>query len=367
MRATVEGTQRFRERHRAQTDPSFFAQADGVWLSAIGLGTYLGEVDDETSARYEQAIARALALGCNVIDTAINYRFQESERAVGRALHGATRDEVFIATKGGYVPFDRALAQLQQKQFAEAAGAYVERTFIETGIARAEDFAQGGMHCMTPRYLEHQLQASLANLRLDTIDLYYLHNPEGQLGEITRDEFAARLRTAFEFLERAVSDGHIVRYGAATWTGFRQIPSARDYLSLAELIAVAREVAGDAHHFKAIQLPINLAMPEALEHKNQNVNGMWLNVLDAAQEFGVMVFASASLLQARLSRNMPNALRKSLGADMSDAQRALQFTRSLPDVTCALVGMSDNAHVEQNLRLARVPRLSEVELQKALR
>ena len=363
--ATADGTQRFRACCSTPLDPSYFNEADGLWLSSIGLGTYLGEADDTTSTRYEQAIHRALALGCNVIDTAINYRFQLSEQAIGRAMQGVARDEVFVATKGGYVPFDRTLAQIDEMQFAEAAGAYIERTFIQTGIAEPEDFAQGGMHCMTRRYLAHQVNQSRANLGLECIDLYYIHNPEGQLGEVAREQFNARLRAAFEYLEQAVSAGHIRRYGAATWNGFRQIPSARDYLSLADILDCARAVAGDAHHFKAIQLPINLAMTEALEHKNQQVNGRWLSVLDAARELGLMVFASASLLQARLSRHLPGALRKSLGADLSDAQRALQFTRSLPGVTCALVGMSDVEHVEENLRLARLPRLMGAELQKA--
>ena len=363
--ATPDGTRRVRERFSARVDPALFNQVDGLCLSSIGLGTYLGEADDDTTTRYEQAIHRALALGCNVVDTAINYRFQASEQAVGRALQGVARDEVFVATKGGYVPFDSTIAQIDEKQFAEAAGAYIERTFIQTGIASAEDFAQGGMHCMSPRYLAHQLSQSRANLGLASIDLYYIHNPEGQLGEISREQFFARLRAAFVALEQAVSDGHIARYGVATWNGFRQIPSARDYLSLADVLACARKVAGEAHHLKAIQLPINLAMTEALEHKNQQVNGRWLSVLDAARELGLLVFASASLLQSRLSRNLPGALRKSLGDDLSDAQRALQFTRSLPGVSCALVGMSHVQHVEENLRLAQLPRLVGADLQKA--
>jgi aryl-alcohol dehydrogenase-like predicted oxidoreductase len=357
-RATVEGTARYRESLAGQVDASHIGQADSLWLSSIGLGTYLGEPDEETNRRYGAAIHRALQLGCNVIDTAINYRFQLSERAVGEALGqtGTARDEVFVSTKGGYVPYDGS--------FPDDPAQYIARTFIEPGIARTEDFAQGGQHCMSAPYLAHQLAQSRANLHLETIDLYYLHNPEGQLGEISRPEFMGRLRQAFVFLEQAASDGHIARYGLATWNGFRQLPSARDYLSLDEIVKLARSIAGDAHHFKAIQLPINLAMPEAFDNKNQQGGGAWRSTLDAARELGTMVFASASLLQARLSRNLPTAVRSAVGADLSDAQRAIQFARSLPDVTCALVGMSNARHVEENLALARRPRLSGAELKK---
>lgn len=357
-RATAEGTAHYRERFAGQIDSSHFREAGGLQLSSIGLGTYLGEEDAETSRRYEAAITRATALGCNVIDSAINYRFQQSERAIGQSLAqgSAARDELFISTKGGYVPYEGS--------FPEDPAQYIGATYIDTGLAEPEDFAQGGQHCMAPGFLANQLAQSLANFQLDCIDLYYVHNPEGQLGEITRPVFMQRLRKAFECLEQAAANGQIARYGLATWNGFRQLPSARDYLALGEIVALARQVAGDAHHFAAIQLPVNLAMPEAFDHRNQPLNGAWRSTLEAAQELGIMVFASASLLQARLSRNLPGAVRAALGADVSDAQRALQFARSLPGVTCALVGMSRESHVDENLRLAHRPLLSADDLKK---
>ncbi|MCA1554982.1 MAG: aldo/keto reductase, partial [Chloroflexi bacterium] len=149
MHATADGTRRFRERVGARVHESHFTQADGLWLSSIGLGTYLGEPDEQTSAGYEAAIARAVALGCNVVDTASNYRFQLSERTVGLALRGLPRDEIFVSSKAGYVPYDGALPK--------DPSAYIVSTFINTGVARAEDFTQGGQHCITPRYLAHQL------------------------------------------------------------------------------------------------------------------------------------------------------------------------------------------------------------------
>lgn len=47
--------------------------------------------------------------GVNIIDTAINYRYQKSERVVGAALRhllkqGYSRDEFFICSKNGYIP-----------------------------------------------------------------------------------------------------------------------------------------------------------------------------------------------------------------------------------------------------------------------
>src|SRR5581483_8408379 len=105
--ATPEGTARFRDASGAAL--GHFRQAAGsLWLSSLGIGTYLGRDDAATDARYAASVRRALQLGLNVVDTAINYRNQRSERAVGAALResGEGRDGVVVCTKGGYLAFD---------------------------------------------------------------------------------------------------------------------------------------------------------------------------------------------------------------------------------------------------------------------
>ncbi len=67
------------------------------------------------------------------------------------------------------------------------------------------------------------------------------------------------------------------------------------------------------------------------------------------------VVASASIKQGEVARGLPERIREPLGSLSTDAQTAIQFTRSTPGVTTALVGMSRRAHVEENLQLARVP------------
>src|SRR5215475_8445314 len=115
MRATTEGTQRFVHSQPESRRANYRHSVDKLWLSSIGLGTYLGEADDQTDKAYHEALSRAVTLGCNVIDCAINYRFQRSERVVGAWLKAAIadgsirRDEIVIATKGGFVPFDGEL------------------------------------------------------------------------------------------------------------------------------------------------------------------------------------------------------------------------------------------------------------------
>ncbi|HVG28253.1 MAG TPA: aldo/keto reductase [Pyrinomonadaceae bacterium] len=354
--ATAEGTARYRDRQTrgGAAVPEHFRNEQGLWLSSVGAGTYLGRWDEETDRGYADAIFRAVELGANVIDTAANYRFQRSERSIGAALKrlieggGAARDELVVCTKGGYLPFDSEPPKGQA-----GVEAYVEETFVRTGVVEPTDIVAGS-HCMTPRYLAHQIDQSLANMGVATVDVYYVHNPETQLGVVARGEFERRLRAAFEQLERSVGEGKIKSYGVATWTGFRSAPDKRGSHSLERMAELAREAGGGDHHFRFVQLPFNLAMPEALTLDNQTYQGARVSLLEAARALGVTVVASASLSQGKVARGLPAHVREPLGSLATDALTAIQFVRSTPGVATALVGMSRSSHVEENLQLARV-------------
>ena len=341
--ATAEGTAAYRAGMPGVPSNHWTVLGD-LAVSSIGIGTYLGGEDDATDRAYAGTVSRALTLGVNVVDSAVNYRCQRSERSVGSAIRSliaagqARRDGIVIATKGGYMPFDGGTPS--------NPGVYFARTYLRSGLARPEDVA-AGCHCIAPLYLADQLERSRANLGVSSIDVYYLHNPETQLGAVSRVEFRDRMRRAFEFLEEAVGAGSIRRYGAATWQGFRQPPSASDHLSLGELCALAADVAGPDHHFRVVQLPYNLAMTEAFTAATQLVNGEAVPLLEAARRLGVHCMTSASLHQGQLTRGLPPMLRQLLPGLRSDAQRALQFARSTPGVGTALVGMKRGVHVEE--------------------
>ena len=358
--ATPEGTAGLRKRFEAD-HPGHFRPSNKLWISSVGLGTYLGNPDDATDDQYRTTACRSFKLGVNVIDTAINYRHQRSERSIGQALQAAVasgtlrRDEVFVATKGGFLSFD--------SETPADPARYFQETFVSPGILRAEEVVSG-CHAMTAQYLESQVHRSLENLQLGTLDLYYIHNPETQLAEVDREEFYRRLRAAFEKLEELVGQGKIRTYGTATWNAYRVSSDAREALSIERVVKLAREVGGPNHHFSAVQLPFNLSMPEAIMVQNQQITGRTVSMLEAALELELTVFTSASLLQGQLSRNLPPKAQKWFPGLKTDAQRALQFVRSVPGVTCALVGMSRVEHLEENLGVARVSPLTKEDLQK---
>jgi aryl-alcohol dehydrogenase-like predicted oxidoreductase len=348
--ATKEGTTRYTQRFAGRASEGHFRESQRLLLSSIGIGTYLGQPDTSTDEGYAAAIVGAVESGINVIDAAINYRFQRSERSIGAgvqqlAAKGFEREEIIVCTKGGYLTPDSSMPADPNEYFF--------REYIQPGIFSAKDIA-GGSHCMTPKFLKNQLGRSLKNLGVECIDVYYLHNPETQLAEVSKEEFLNRVREAFTFLESAVEAGEIQYYGMATWNGFRQNAGARDALQLGEIVQIAQEIAGGRHHFRFVQLPFNLGMTEALTLGNQSVRGRDRTVMEAAGDLDVTLIASASLLQGQVAKNLPGFVAEALGLK-NDAERALQFARSSPGIATALVGMSRVEHVKANARLVSLP------------
>ncbi len=354
-RATAAGTARYGARATTKLASDFLRPLthEGVLVSSIGLGSYLGECDEADDIRYADTAHHAIATGVNLLDTAINYRCQRSERAFGKALsravrmETAARDEIVVCTKGGYIPLDGT-----QPATREEYQEYVKREYIDTGILDASEIVAGG-HCLSPAFLADQLSRSRANLGVGTIDLYYLHNPEQQLDAVDDATLELRLRAAFELLEARCGAGEIGGYGCATWNGLRTPAGERGHLSLAMLVRLAREIAGDDHHFHAVQLPVNLALNEAVRTQTQLIGDRPLTVLEAASELGVSVIASATLLQAKLASKLPQQMREALPGLTTDAQRAIAFVRGLPVISSALVGMRSAGHVRENLGAAR--------------
>jgi len=352
---TSEGTANFAKRH-SKVAKNHFRSFDGLTLSSVGIGTYLGNPDDLTDNLVQSAIKTSITSGINVIDTAINYRAQKAERAVGKAISeiiesgNIKREEVFISTKNGYITNDGDVK--------EEFWAHIQNTLVKTGIIKSGDISSGH-HCMTIPYLEDQLKRSLKNLGLDTIDLMYLHNAvEGQLQDISKDEFMKKLKEVFEFYENQRKIGLIKYYGMATWECFRVANENPQYLSISDVVKISKKVGGEDNGFKFIQLPYNMYLDQALTLKNQNIDANQYNILDASRKLGIGVFTSVPLMQGKLLA--PKVLPE-FGELPKPSHRAIQFVRSTPGVIAPLVGQKSSSHLEENLEIVEVPVLNEVE------
>ena len=114
--------------------------AQHLTVSTLGIGTYLGNADEETDTAYTEAVIAAVESGFNVVDTAINYRLQRSERSIGAALkelarRGYAREELLLCTKAGYLTPDGSMPADPSE--------YFRKEFIETGILKADEIAAG--------------------------------------------------------------------------------------------------------------------------------------------------------------------------------------------------------------------------------
>ena len=349
--ATSEETKNFSEKFLIEN----YNSVQNLHLSNVGIGTYLGEPDSQTDEMVTEAVKKSILSGVNVIDTAINYRAQKSERSIGKALSELIsenlikREQVFVCTKNGYVTNDGDIPE----DFMQ----YVMREFGKSGIVKEGDISSG-YHCMTVPYLEDQLERSLKNLGLECIDLMYLHNAVEGHPEMSKPDFLENLKKVFEFYESKRKEGKIRFYGMATWECFRATSDNAMFLSLEDVVKIAQDVGGNDHGFRFIQLPFNLHFDQAMMLKNQTVNHKQKSILDSALELGIGVFTSVPLMQGKL---LEWAKSKPIFADTSPSVGLLQFIRSTPGVLSPLIGQKSSQHVVENLEVMKTKSLSKSE------
>ncbi|MGH7410403.1 MAG: aldo/keto reductase, partial [Candidatus Methylomirabilis sp.] len=265
----------------------------GLTTSKVGFGGY--RVDDETP-EHREALERALLNGCNLIDSSTNYMDGGSERCVGAVVGDLVRagtllrEEVIVVSKIGYVQGQN----LELAQEREAKG----KPFPEM-----VQYMDGCWHCIHPEFLREQLERSLTRLQLETLDICLLHNPEYFLSdakkrgrgplEAIRDEFYRRVREAFIFFESQVAAGTIRWYGVSSNTAVSPA-SDPEATSLTRMLAAAKEAGGPGHHFRVLQLPMNLFEAGGVLERN-NGPGNRQTVLEAAVEAGIGVLVNRPL------------------------------------------------------------------------
>ncbi|QIR77070.1 aldo/keto reductase [Sulfurospirillum diekertiae] len=354
--ATPEATYGFAKRFAHYKD--FYARHDGLIFSKLGFGTFKKEPykEENYTFDYKDALKTAIHHGVNVIDTAINYRYQQSEREIGEVLEelfkngDVKREELIICSKGGFVPLDFP--------FPENPYEWINEHIIQKGLATSSDI-ELDQHCMTPAFLNNSLERSLANLHVKCLDIYFLHNPETQLTKIGYNHFLKQLEEIFESFEAHVREGKIKAYGIAVWNAFTYEEGNSEYINLEEVYDVARKVGGASHHFKYIQLPFNIAKTNAYSVLNQKMSdGKYYTPLQVAHKLGLGVMSSSSLLQMHLfQKPFKPEVGYLLDSHMelqSDIQLALQFVRSTRGIVTSLFSSSKREHVSSNLEIATI-------------
>ena len=263
-------------------------------VSKIGFGGYrLHEFEPD----HREALKLALQSGCNLIDTSANYTDGSSERLVGDILNElissgeVRREEVVVVTKAGYVQGEN----LSEAKLRQSRG---------QGFPEMVEFQPDCWHNISPQFLENQITKSLERLKLSTIDILLLHNPEYYLkGGGSRDVYYTRIEKAFRHLESEVSKGRIKYYGISSNT-FPEAESRSDFTSLPRVLEIAGAIAKEqnsASHFAVIQLPFNLFESGAALVPNTNRQ----TIFEAAGKAKLGVLANRpfnSMHRGRLTR-----------------------------------------------------------------
>ena len=312
----------------------------GMHVSEIGFGgSRIGGVFAEKNSKKEALVVlrKALESGINFYDTADMYAQGESESLIGTAFRDR-RDQVIIATKGGYcLPARRNLMKRIKplvRPIVRALG--LKRARLPAGMSGAlsQDFS--------PSYLTTALEASLKRLQTDYVDLYQLHSPGAPF--MQSNAFGAALET----LERLKTQGKLRFYGVAT-----EVPEDAPYCLTAPGIS-------------SVQLGFGLLDLQALDQ----------GTLAGAEARGLGIIArgcfGGGLLKDSLDETQLKAatskwqrilalrsLSKTAGRSVLDI--ALQFCRDTPAVSVTLLGMRTESHLSDNLRHFQAPPLKAEE------
>ena len=258
----------------------------GLTVSASGFGAY--RVDYRVMEHFE-SLEYAISSGINLIDTSSNYSDGGSEILIGNVLAEmikdgkAKREEIIIVTKGGYIQ-GKNLENAKQK---EAEGNPYK------GVI---EYSENLWHSVNPDFISDQISDSLIRMKLETIDVYLLHNPEYFLDspaskelslDELRHEYYNRIKKAFERLETEVDAGRISCYGISS-NSFVYMEEDQTFTSLELCLRAAEEIKPD-NHFYAAEFPFNLFEKGALTGKNQIASTKTLLELAGKNNLGVFI------------------------------------------------------------------------------
>lgn len=285
-RATPSATGKLRDR---SPHKGAFTELDGLWVSRVGLGSHRIGLDHPD---HRAAVGLALDSGINFIDTSPSFAFGDSERLLGEVLaekfdsDRLARDQVVLISKVGVFVGPEA-EDLERRR--KTAPIPFSCPLDPKAAAQGEQSLRAGAFCLDPELLERQISASLERLKCTHLDVCLIQSPEHYLAAgKSLEELAQALRAAIQHLEAEVSRGRIGRYGVFSNTVCRE-KSDPLALDITVLVGLAQELNGDAHHFKVLELPINVAESAALSTSGA------ARISEKARSLGVSLLACRPL------------------------------------------------------------------------
>jgi D-threo-aldose 1-dehydrogenase len=293
-------------------------------FGCVNLGSASGGRSTGDDVRLVQ---EAVELGLRTFDTADAYGSGASERILGRAL-AARRDEVFLATKGGYVFRERTATAQAARRLAGAARARLR------GAHPAAGGGGGGggsyqQRDLTPSHLRAAVEGSLRRLRTDRVDLYQLHGPQ----HVDPDLFGE--------LADMRESGKVLAFGI----GAESVEAAVDWLAVPAV--------------EVVQIPFGVLDPEAADVLFPRLAERPVEVW-ARGVLGGGLLARAERDPASVADDPKAPVLSGLAAlaaqkGVAVDALAVAFVRSFGAVSTILTGISTADHLRRNVALVTDP------------
>jgi aryl-alcohol dehydrogenase-like predicted oxidoreductase len=289
-------------------------------LGCVALGSGRSRTADDV-----QLVREAVDQGFTVFDTADAYGGGASEVVLGRALGGWRRDEVTLATKGGFSFRPRSRAEHMMRRRAKAVlhliGTRRGPVASAPRVGGASTYAHQNFD---PAYIREAVQASLRRLRTDRIDVYQIHAPMAVHPDL------------IDALIDLVAVGDVGRFGV----GAHDAATATPWL--------------DVEGVTMVQLPFGVLNAEGLTATIRAANRLGIEV------WARSVFAGGVLKASILGPSQNPDGEPRLGALSALSARtglpldelAMGYVRAHADLlSTVLVGTTDREHLRRNAAL----------------
>ena len=293
--------------------------SSGVEVSRLGFGAapignlFTRVADDDARA----AVDAAWDAGVRFFDTAPLYGHGLSEQRLGAALRAHARDEYVLATKVG--------------RLLTPAVVNDDDGFVDTPpVGWTYDFSHDATRS--------SLDASLARLGLDRVDVLHVHDPD--------DHADAALAGAFPALRKLRDEGVLQAIGA----GMNQSALLARFVREADLDCVL--LAG--RYTLLDQSGLDELLPLCTEHGTSVIAGGVFNsgLLADPSPRATYDYVPAPPELVERARRLASACARH-GVDLKAA--ALRFPLAHPAVACVLTGARSAAEMAENARLFSQP------------
>jgi aryl-alcohol dehydrogenase-like predicted oxidoreductase len=313
-------------------------------LSRLGFGLYNGEETDQYDEKLLEVMCHALRNDINHFDCAPCYRNLRSEKILGKLLKIHSEKNIYVSTKGGFIPFDFSKGY-------DAENEYVKSLF-KSGLVNPEEFDQEYFQSFDTNYLEYQLEKTLTNLNKSHVDIYYIHNPEYLLYKKGSEAFLLTMNAVINWIAKMISLNKIKAFGIATWNGFYESRRGLS-LQLEQFIDIAK-YQSVIDYFKYVQAPYNISQISGIFSRTQTISGEKMSLFRAADLSDISLISSAPLNQGKLVNYSYSKNIKSKYKHLNSAEFSLKYVLSTPGINSTLISTSSINHLMELISLSNL-------------